>query len=78
MLIKSTLFVVTVVIKFPYVTSKQSQKASGSHRKFNINIRAVVEFWEIWNEIQNVARCLNMFSVSDPSYQIINEELLSD
>ena len=63
-------------------TSKQSQKVSKSQgrRKFDINIRTVVAFREIGKGlegIQNVTRCLNMFSIGDPSYQAINEELVS-
>ena len=55
---------------------------SQGRRKFDINIRlrTVVPFREIGKGlegIQNVTHCLNMFSIGDPSYQAINEELLS-
>ena len=63
-------------------TSKQSQKLSKSQgrRTFDINIRTVVAFGEIGKElqgIQNVTCCLIMFSIGGPSYQAINEELVS-
>ena len=62
--------------------SKQSQNVpkSQGRRKFGINIRTVAAFGELgkgFEGIQNVTRCLNMFIIGDPSYQAINEELLS-
>ena len=53
---------------------------SQGRRKFDINIRPVVAFREIGKGlegIQNVTRCLKMFSICDNSFQAINEELFS-
>ena len=63
-------------------TSKQSQKASKSQgrRKFDINLKTVVVFRETGERLEGIRNrtCyLKMFSVADPSYQVINEELLS-
>ena len=54
--------------------SKQSQNVwkSQGRIKFGINIRKVAAFGEIGKGlegIQNVTRCLNMFSIGDPSYK---------
>ena len=68
MLIKSTLSVETVGIKNPHI-----------HQNNHINCQKVkdVEIGKGLEGIQHVTRCLNMFSIDDPSYQAINEELLS-
>ena len=80
MLIKSTLFVETVVIKNPHIHQNNHRKSVKERRKFGINIQTIAAFGEIrkgLEEIENITRCLNMFSIGDPSYQAINEELLS-
>ena len=80
MLIKSTLFVETVVIKNPHIHQNNHRKSEKERRKFGINIQTIAAFGEIrkgLEEIENITRCLNMFSIGDPSYQAINEELLS-
>ena len=63
-------------------TSKQSQKVSKSQgrRKFDISLKTVVAFRETregLEGIRNGTGYLKIFSVADPSYQVINEELLS-
>ena len=49
-------------------------------RKFDINLRTIVAFFETGEElegIRNGTRYLNMLSAADPSYQVINGEILS-
>ena len=62
-------------------SSKQANNNTKNQgrRKFDINIRTVIAFREIGkglDGIQNTARCLNMYTIEDPSYRAINEELL--
>ena len=77
MLIKSTLFVGTVVIKNTPIHQNNHKKCQKVKDVENVIlcIRTVVAFREIGKGlegIQNVTHCLNMFSIGDPSYHAIN------
>ena len=64
-----------------FYTSKQCNRMyeKQGRNKFECNVRAVVAFREIGKgheALQNVSRCLNMYSLGEPCYRGINEELL--
>ena len=56
----------------------KSEKYKQGRQPFEMNIRTVTAFCEIgkrYEGIQNVARCMNMFSISDTSFRSLNEQL---
>ena len=61
-----------------FYTSKhctRSNKKQGRN-KFEINVRAIIAFWEIgrgMKAIKSFSRCMNINSVSDPTYGNIHE-----
>ena len=77
MLIKSTLFVEAAVIKNTHINQNNHKKCQKVKNLENVMlwIKTVVAFRKVGKElegIQNVTRCLNIFSVGDPSYHSIN------
>ena len=63
-----------------FFTSKQSEKQASKQGRnmFEVNIRSVIAFREIGRGFESVstfARCMNMCSISDPTYRNINDKL---
>lgn len=64
-------------VMFTSQLCNKSKKIPG-RQPFKINIRTVTAFREIgkgYKGIQNVARCMNMFSISNTSFRSLNEQL---